>query len=537
MSKKRIVILSVFSLSSFLSVFDSQSAVASEPWSINVLTDLTKIDQFENRELSFRVTIKDKDIIQTLKNSGSELIGNVLLVPTKELKKENRTFSDGKPLYTCYNPKPSSLAGNTGGSALRPVKSGDEAILELTYKCWFPIGMKIDNYSLNISLMMHNNNVGTGYIQMFLFGNYPDSMRPTWMYQPTAGVVYSPARNVTVNNIQVFPIIEVIRSEPKTSPDALTFNSKNLVELTESLKKMTVINNSLYAKKNVEVKKINSEIKSSISQTKTLLSITQNKKNINSIIIILSNMNTELIKVKEITSAFTALKPGSLEYDIKRKYLFGLDFDVVSKPEILVAQYPDIKTLKSNPTPYLRFVIQSKTAITFSDIALLSPGIGGSFFAGNVALPGNSALNDQRGGGLALVENQQWDGSMFITSLLIGPKYTPVKDSDLSWAQSATCSTARFEDAAGNSSDLWLGSGKYAESRIPSQGCIPQPNQAISATTDFDNLVIVYNNLAEENENFQKSIVIPETVLSGLEKLSKISQNIKILKSSLAKLK
>jgi hypothetical protein len=528
MSKKRIVILSVFSLTSFLSVFDSQSAVASEPWSINVLTDLTKIDQFENRELSFRVTIKDKDIIKTLKNSESELTGNVLLVPTKVLKKENRTVADGNPIYTCYNPKPSSLAGNTGGSALRPVRSGDEAILELTYKCWFPIGMKIDNYSLNIMLMMMNNYVGTGYIQMFLFGNYPDSMRPTWMYQPTAGVVYSPARNVTVNNIQVFPIIEVIRSEPKTSPDALTFNSKNLVELTESFKKMAVINNSLYVKKN-------SEIRTYISQTKTLLSKTKNKKTISSIRTILSNMNTELIKVQEITSAFTALKPGSLEYDIKRKYLFGLDFDVVSKPEILVAQYPDIKTLKSNPTPYLRFVIKSKTAITFSDIALYSPGISGPIFAGNVALPGNPAFNDQRGGGLALVENQQWDGSMFITSLLIGPRYTPVKDSDLSWVQSATCSTARFEDAAGNSSDLWLGNGKYAESIIPSQGCIPQPTQANSATTDFDNLVIVYNNLAEANEQFQKLIVIPETILIELEKLPKVLQRVKILKSTISK--
>jgi hypothetical protein len=96
--------------------------------------------------------------------------------------------------------------------------------------------MKIDTYSLNISLQINVNNSGTGNIQMFLFGNYPDSMRPTWMYQPTAGVVYSPARNVTVNNIPVFPIIEVIRSEPKTSPDALTFNSKNLVEMTNDLK-------------------------------------------------------------------------------------------------------------------------------------------------------------------------------------------------------------------------------------------------------------------------------------------------------------
>jgi len=537
MNKKLVAFLSVISFSVLVPIIACQSALASEPWALNIFTDLTKIEQFENREISFKVSIKDKDIIQSLKNPGSELIGSVLLVPTKEQKKENRTSSDARLSYTCYNPKPSAIAGNTGGSALRPVKTGDESLLELTFKCWFPIGMKIDTYSLNISLQINVNNSGTGNIQMFLFGNYPDSMRPTWMYQPTAGVVYSPARNVTVNNIPVFPIIEVIRSEPKTSPDALTFNSKNLVEMTNDLKQKAQTTSSLYIKKSSEIKKIMSEINASISQTKTLLSRTQNKKNTKSIKASLAKMNNELIQAQDFASSFTALKPGSLDYDLKRKYLFGLDFDVISKPEILVAQYPEIRTLKSNPTPYLRFVIKSKTAITSSDIAFYSPGIGGPIFAGNVALPGNFALNDQWGGGLALVENQQWDGSMFITSLLIGPRYTPVKDSDLSWIQLATCSTARFEDAAGNSSDLWLGNGKFAQSVIPSQGCLPEPSQALSAATDFDTLIVVYNNLAEANEKFQKSIVIPEAVLSGLEKLSKISQNIKILKSELTKLK
>ena len=492
---------------------------------IKTLTDLTMIDQFDSRELGFEVSITDKVMIQSLNNPGTDLIGSVVLFPVKEQKNS----------YTCYNPKPSAIAGNTGGSALRPIKTGDESLLKLTYKCWFPIGMKINTYSLNISLGISNNGVGTGTIQMFLFGNYPDSMRPTWMYQPSPGVVYTPPRNVTVQNVSTFPIIEVVRSEPKTSPDALTFNSKNLVELTKSFNDNLSAVTSLYNKKNIEIRKVESEILSTISQTKRLLASTRKKENIELIKKILAKMNLELIQVKELSSQFATLKPGSLDNDIKRKYLFGIDFDSIGKPEILVAQYPDVKNLKSTPTPYLRFLIKSKTAISFAEISLLSPGIGGPVFSGNVSLPGNFARNDQWGGGLALVENQQWDGSMFITSLLIGPRYTPLKESDVTWMRLASCSTARFEDAAGNSSDLWLGSGKLAQSVIPSEGCLPEPSQAVSAANDFDSLVDVYNDLAQVNERFQKLVVIPEDILIRIEALQKFSKNVKKLKSTLSK--
>jgi hypothetical protein len=512
-------------ISLLLSIVPLQSAKASEPWIIKTLTDLTMIDQFDSRELGFEVSITDKLMIQSLNNPGTDLIGSVVLFPVKEQKNS----------YTCYNPKPSAIAGNTGGSALRPIKAGDESLLKLTYKCWFPIGMKINTYSLNISLGIFNNGVGNNTSQMFLFGDYPDSMRPTWMYQPSPRVVYSPPRNVTVQNIPTFPIIEVVRSEPKTSPDALTFNSKNLVELTKSFNDNLSAVTSLYNKKNIEIRKVESEILSTISQTKRLLASTRKKENIESIKKILAKMNLELIQVKELSSQFATLKPGSLDNDIKRKYLFGIDFDVIGKPEILVAQYPDVKNLKSTPTPYLRFLIKSKTAISFAEISLLSPGIGGPVFSGNISLPGNFARNDQLGGGLALVENQQWDGSMFITSLLIGPRYTPLKESDITWMRLASCSTARFEDAAGNSSDLWLGSGKLAQSVIPSEGCLPSPSQAISAANDFDNLVDVYNDLAQANERFQKLVVIPEDILIRIEALQKFSKNVKKLKSTLSK--
>jgi hypothetical protein len=522
-------------VSVLLLIIPSQSALASESWSIDFLTDLTKIEQFENRELGFQVSIRDKEIIQTLTSSGAELTGNVLLVPTSELTNKASAASDRRLLYTCYNPKPSAIAGNTGGSALRPAKTGDESLLEFNFRCWFPIGMRLDTYSLHIILLA--SNTGNGKFQTFLFGNYPDSKPPAWMYQQFEGVRFTIFSDTVIQNISSFPIVEVVRSEPKTSPDALTFNSKNLVELTQKLNENAAAATSLYAKNNSDLRRLESEINASISQAKTLLSKARKKENANAIRRVLAKINLELMQVKAISTSFSELKSGSPDSDVKRKYLFGLDFDAVSKPEILVTQYPDIKTLKSIPTPYFRFVIKSKTAITSTDISLYAPSISGPVFAGNVSLPGNFARNNQYGGGLSLVENQQWDGSMFITSLLVGPRYTPVSASDLAWMHRASCLTARFEDAAGNISDLWLGNGKLAQTVIPNQGCLPEPTQAISAAADFDNLVVVYNNLAEANEKFQETILIPETMLGNFETLPKISQNVKAHKLTLAKLK
>jgi hypothetical protein len=521
-------------MSVLLLIIPSQSASAYESSTVEILTDFSEIDQFENREVGFRVAIKDKEIVQTLTSSGVELYGDVLLVSTRELRNQVSATSERRLVYKCYNPKPRAISGNSGGSAIRPTKEGDDSLLELTFRCWFPIGMRLDTYSLIVQLTAYT---GGGKFQKFIFGNFPDSKPPAWMYQAFIGG-NSIFKDSIVQNISSLPTIEVIRSEPKTSPEALTFNSRNLVELTRQLNENFLEARNLYIKNDVALRRLESEINAIISQGKTLLSKTRNKENAKAIKKVLANLNLELIQVRGIFASFRDLKSGSPDSDVKRKYLYGLDFDVVSKPEILVAQYPDIKSLKSVPTPYLRYVIKSKTAITFSEVELYAPGISGPFFAGNTSLPGNYVRNDQIGGGLALVENQQWDGSIFITSLLIGPKYTPVQDSSLGWVQLANCSTVKFEDAAGNMSDRLLGNLKLAGQFVtPGQGCFPEATQAFSAAADLDNLIVIYNNLAEANERFQESILIPETMLKNLEALPKISQNVKSLKLTLTKLK
>jgi hypothetical protein len=181
--------------------------------------------------------------------------------------------------------------------------------------------------------------------------------------------------------------------------------------------------------------------------------------------------------------------------------------------------------MKADPTPYLRFIVKSKTAIISTHIGISYSGGGGPWFEGNVILPGSPPINDQWGGGLVLVENQQWDGSMFLTSLLIGPKYTPVKSTDLEILNKVECSSGWFEDAAGNLSNYW--------NTPPTSDCIPKATQAASAAKDFDNLKQVYSNLAQENENFQQLRIIPTSLQNRLSLLPLISSDADLIKSKM----
>ena len=91
-------------MSVLLLIIPSQSASAYESSTVEILTDFSEIDQFENREVGFRVAIKDKEIVQTLTSSGVELYGDVLLVSTRELRNQVSAASDRRLVYKCYNP-------------------------------------------------------------------------------------------------------------------------------------------------------------------------------------------------------------------------------------------------------------------------------------------------------------------------------------------------------------------------------------------------------------------------------------------------
>jgi hypothetical protein len=525
------ILLSIYSLA-------VPSANAIEPWKISITSNLANIDQFENRELKFSVAISDKTVINFLKQPGTEVIGNAILAPVLQPLVTDTASGLPKSInaYSCYNPQPKALAGNSGGSALRMQKAGDENRIDLQFSCWFPMGMKVQAYTLNIKLSVNLNNSCCSRpnpnpwdnTQVFLFGNYPESMRPTWYYQDfqqSAGGKYSIGPNVLVQTIPEMPVINVVRTAPRTSPESLTFNTKNLIEITEKLKANSETLKEAYQNYKALLENLANNLSALITRSSNLEKQNLKSKYTPSIQELSKQLKSNQSNVDQIFEIFSTIKPGSLDADVRLKYLYGLDFDVVSKPEVLIAQYPDFKLMKADPTPYLRFVVKSKTAIISTHIGISYSGGGGPWFEGNVILPGSPPINDQWGGGLVLVENQQWDGSMFLTSLLIGPKYTPVKSTDLEILNKVECSSGWFEDAAGNLSNYW--------NTPPTSDCIPKATQAVSAAKDFDNLKQVYSNLAQANENVQQLRIIPANLQNKLPILSLISTEADLIKSKL----
>ena len=530
---------------------------------------MSNIDQFESRELKFSVSISDKTVINFLKQPGTEVIGEAMLISTLITAKASvydsrlggPTTPQGSELmgvaYFCYNPRPKHIAGlSSGGSALRGQKAGDENRIDIQFGCWFPIGMKVQEYTLNIRLYVspHKATINSGGVaglencQVFLFGNYPESTRPAWFRDG-----YSPSpcgrSNTLVQTIPEMPVINVVRTAPRISPESLTFNVENLIETTEKLNVNIETVYEAYQNYKALIEDIENKLSALITRSSNLegenleskyaTSIQELSKQLKSNQSNVLDLETQLEyhfrwwnRDYQIYENFPTIKPGSPDTDVRLKYLYGLDFEVVSKPEVLIAQYPDFKLMKADfsawlsaadPTPYLRFIVKSKTAILRAHIVI--DGVN-PYFAENVILPGGAGgaglWATDFYGGVVLVESQQWDGSMFLTSLLIGPKNYPF---DLKILNSVECSRGWFEDAAGNLSDYW--------NIPPTSDCIPKATQAASAAKDFDNLKQVYLNLARANENFQNLSLIPTSLQNKLSFLPLISSDADLIKSKM----
>lgn len=518
-------ILLVTIVSSIALISYSQAATAAEPWKINVLSSLKDIDQFENRELTFEVKITDKKVIEFLSRPNTEIIGSAVLAPL-EVQQLPTLSNNTTGTYTCYNPIPKALSGFTGGSALRMQKSSYENEITAKFSCWFPIGMRAQEYSLTISLSLNLNGSCCSMpnpndwdnLQVFLFGNASDNFRPFWLWQRLNRNIWSPLPFATINRISEFEKVSVVRTQSKTDPANLTFNSKNISEMTFNLQKLLTSENNKAQEFSKNLEELSSIAKKAQVSIKSLLGLSTKSKYFRAVAKINDEITRIRIDLETIASDLNSVKPGSLENDVRLKYLYGLDFDAKGKPEVLVAQYPDFKKVESNPTPYLRFVVKSKTAIINADISPV--------FSSNVITLGSQPANDGWGGGLALVENQQWDGSMFVTSILVGPKYTPIDKDTLNRMRGETCTSGWFRDAAGNISTYW----NYD---ISTNQCLPFPEvtQAISAANDFDNLVLLYKDLATANENLQKTKFIPDSLHSKTNLFSLFQEQIDLLKS------
>ena len=369
---------------------------------------MSNIDQFENRELKFSVAIGDKTVINSLNQPGTEVIGQAFLAPVSQPLLTERVYDarlggpttpQGSELsgtaYFCYNPKSKTIAGlSSGGSALRGQKAVNENRIDIQFSCWFPVGMKVQEYTLNIDLRILQGKPNP-ITQVFLFGNYPESMRPAWYYQDSqqsARSGNSIGPNVLVQTIPEVPVINVVRTAPRTSPESLTFNVETLIETTEKLKANSETVREAYQNYKVQIIDLENKLRTLITRSSNLEEENQESKYAPSIQELSKQLKSNQSDVLDLETQLEYYfrwwnrdyqiyeSLGSItDTDVRLKYLYGLDFDVVSKPEVLIAQYPDFKLMKADfkawlsaadPTPYLRFIVKSKTAILRAHIVI-----------------------------------------------------------------------------------------------------------------------------------------------------------------------
>ena len=163
---------------------------------------------------------------------------------------------------------------------------------------------------------------------------------------------------------------------------------------------------------------------------------------------------------------------------------------------------------------------------------MISPLEGGIplHFTGNVIFPGELPVNNQVGGGLALIENQEILDGFIYTTVLVSPMYTPISDEELKGARASTHTMATVTDVAGNFSTEW--------NRIDGvDGLIPKSIRPDFLKNYFDVLKSDYQNLYLARQMFlkipdyrsQSEEILEE--ISGLEKVS-LNLNSKIVKLS-----
>ena len=259
-----------------------------------------------------------------------------------------------------------------------------------------------------------------------------------------------------------------------------------------------------------------------------------NSKYLSEIQAVVSKIIFHQSEVIELYEFLKNIKPGSLKDNFKYNYLFALDLDTTLQPEVLSIVYPNPNSISVDTTPYLRMYVKSKTPIISTGVTLTYATNCCVAFQGIVIIPGAHALPTyyQGGQGLALIESQQWDGSVFLTSLLISPAQTLLDNYQIDILRKPSCALALIEDAGGNYSNYWNWppNSYYWPTTLE---CNSRTTQALVEVRDFDNLKQVYNNLAQANEEFQQLKIVSEGLESKFSVLFGILAEANLIKSQL----
>jgi hypothetical protein len=510
-----------------------QSAASNSiKWEVIDVSDLSNIEQFEKRNFTFTVRISDPEVLGKLKESGFHIGGGASLTPNDQTK----FFGNGKNAflsYPCFSVKPPAFGADNAYSALRGTETRNSTYSDFKYNCWFPAGMRQGKYTLTIyqNLALNggwSSSDSWANFQMFVFGQ-SDSPLSKYYSQVFQSLLKG---SMVVQGKLPITEISVFRNEKYGPQNELVLNQKVLQSNIKSLESEVAKYQDYLQNQNKKISNLNSLNTSNTKllskiQIKSLSSLQKNQ---------ILNFRAENKVIWEKIQKLPFPLPltpqlKNVEQDPYQRFLNAINFDISDRPVIIYADYPDVSTINTISTPYLKFIIKSKAQILRIS-AMISPLEGGIplHFTGNVIFPGELPVNNQVGGGLALIENQEILDGFIYTTVLVSPMYTPISDEELKGARASTQTMATVTDVAGNFSTEW--------NRIDGvDGLIPKSIRPDFLNNYFDVLKSDYQNLYLARQMFLK---IPdyrsqsEKILEEISSLEKVSLklNSKIVKLS-----
>lgn len=505
-------------------------ANSTKGWEIIDVSNLSNIDQFEMRNLTFALRISDAKVLEKLKEPGFYIGGGASLT----LNDQTEFFGSSKSAflsYPCFSVKPPAFGAENAYSALRGTETRYSTHSDFKYNCWFPAGMRQGNYTLTIYQNLALNNGWSSLdswanFQMFVFGQNESSLSKS--YSEILKSLIDDGRAVVQGKLPIGEIT-VLRKQKYGPQSDLILNQKVIQENIKNLESEAEKYQEYLQNQKKKISDLNSL---NTSNTKLLSKI--QVKNLSSVqknqVLVFRTENKNIWEKIQKLSSPLIQEPQNVEQDPYQRFLNAINFDLSARPEVIYAEYPDVSTINSKSTPYLKFIIKSKAQI-YRISAMISPIKEGTplHFTGNVIFPGQLPVNNQLGGGLALIENQAILDGFIYTTALVSPMYTPISSEELIGARASTHTMATITDIAGNSSIQW-------NRQDGVDGLIPKPTRPEFLNNYFDVLKNDYQNLYMARQNFLKIPNYQNQSEGILEELANLERESLSLKGKISKL-
>ena len=472
---------------------------AVEPWQVVNFSNLSNIDQLESRSFSFTIRISDSKVLEKLEIKGYSVKGGASLTPKDKINYFGKT-PESFLSYQCFGVKPIYFGNENAFSLLEGVTTLGKNFRDITFNCWFPIGMRQGSYALTINVALWFNQGWSSSDswanqQVFVFGA-TDSPISIFQSKMAAQSNFSD-KNSVVTGLKIGDI-EVRRRDGYFEDGIQILNSKRIDSIASTLAQDYKSINSRINKLRVSYSVLANETQALSTRVRNLGNSPITKNFASEYDAIKKSLQEVLSDQANVNSLIFNKGTNTKDKDIYWNYIQSLNFDTGNAPQIFAIDYPDLLNLKGAKTPYIKMIIKSKNQIyrISSFIAKSNGGIP-LHFTGNVLIPGEEPINRQTGGGLVLLQDQfRQDGNIFST-LLVSPMSTPVSNETLESLKQADSTCVDILDVAGNASLTW--------NCTPQKwGGIPNSNISDQAGDEFQELVLKYQKLYESNKNLQQ---------------------------------